>query len=87
MLGAGWAWTPDCRRNSSAERSEAVKSSLLNLPLSGTMVRAVMGRPLRFMLALPVAGSGSSQSARFIVSKVWARVEARLITSRPEVLL
>ena len=51
----------------SLERSEAVKSSLLNLPLSGTFILAVIGRPFLFMLAF-TAGAGGCMglSAKFM---------------------
>ena len=51
----------------SSERSEAVKSSLLNLPLSWTIVLAVTGRPFLFMLAF-TAGAGGCMglSAKFM---------------------
>ena len=50
------------------ELFEAEKSRLLNLPLSGTIVRALISKPLRFM-AFPVTGGGSSRSIRIIVSE------------------
>ena len=41
---------------------------MLNLPLSGTIVRALISKPLWFM-AFPVPGSGSRGSIRIIVSE------------------
>ena len=55
------------------ELFEAEKSRLLNLPLSGTIVRALISKPLWFM-AFPVPGSGSRGSIRIIVSEEAAEV-------------
>ena len=77
-------------RLSSLDSSAADMSSLLNLPPSWPMALAVRGLPpLPPLLAL-VWLVAVGRSARFMLSTRWARslarVEARLTTSRPELV-